>query len=711
MSTLVHAALTFRKTARASFGFGLAAIFLALPLLGVFRGDALGTEHVVLGLAWAAVVASRGASRFSRNETGADAPGREALLRDLELGLDLLAGTHALVQVFGGLEGPLYPMVYVLVAFFASFAQRPAGSILVLAAIAYELVLWLLAPAIDANRAALHGVFIVFFGILNLLFTRAEIARVRERGKKERDEEKQRIADDVKLFRLVGAPSSGGAADEALKEGGEDKAHRSSIDEVRDSLFHVLELLKQTLDLQTCILLFSEPDGRLRIAEMVTDNEEVLDGPFDAGAGAVGAVASRGLTMNLEHIKPGYKGLCYYRGPSSVRAFLGVPVVENGQLRGALCADRIDDRPFTPRDEEVLKHAVGQALRAIRNERVFVQLERAKREQTLLFRASRELGAALTEDQVIEAGLNAAAGIARFDFAAITSFDAEKKMHRVRVAVGEGSEGLSGLSFKDNASITAMVVKNKHYLPYRGDFDPRQQMLYSPKASLPDMRSALVMPLVVREDCIGTLAIAAKRPSAYGDAVRPTLEVLANQLAISLSNARAVKRLEEMATTDGLTGCLNKRAFLDELEAKIRSAGRFKKKLSLIVTDIDHFKSVNDTYGHATGDVVIKELGAILIRMKRETDRVARFGGEEFCILCEETDTEGALLLAERVREELLKTIFPTELGKLKVTASLGVATYPQDAADEKGLFEITDKALYAAKHAGRNRVCTVKDL
>jgi diguanylate cyclase (GGDEF)-like protein len=717
MPTLVHAALTIRKTARASFGFVLAAIFLALPVLGVFRPEQLGLEHAVIGLAWAAVLASRASKRFGRKDAEGDTARREAFLRDLEIGLDLLAGTHAVVQTLGGLEGPLYPLVYVLVAFFASFAERPAGSILVLSAIAYELVLWLTLPAIDAHRAALHGVFILFFGILNLLFTRAEIARVRERSNKERALEKQRLADDVKLFRLVGAPSVGeprvgsGPITGASEGEHDEKAHRASIDEVRSSLFHVLDLLKRTLDLHTCVLLFSAPDGRLRIVELVTDSDDVAEGPFEAGAGAVGAVATRGLTMNLEHLKAGYKGLCYYRGPSTVGAFLGVPVSEGGQLRGALCADRLGDRPFTPREEEVLKHAVGEALRAIRNERVFVQLERTKREQTMLFRASRELGAALTDDHVIEAGLSAASGLARYDFAAITAYDAEKGAHRVVVAVGDHADQVRGLSFKDNASLAAMVVKNKHYLPYRGDYDPRQQMLFTAKATLPDMRSVLVLPLVVREDVIGTLVVAAKRAHAYGDSVRPTLEVLANQLAISLSNARAVKRLEEMATTDGLTGCLNKRAFLTELESKIRSAARFQKKLSLIVTDIDHFKSVNDTYGHATGDVVIKELGAILMRMKRETDRVARFGGEEFCILCEETDTDGAVLLAERVREELGKTVFQTELGKLKVTASLGVATFPRDAKDEKGLFEITDKALYAAKHGGRNRVCTVKAL
>ncbi len=196
---------------------------------------------------------------------------------------------------------------------------------------------------------------------------------------------------------------------------------------------------------------------------------------------------------------------------------------------------------------------------------------------------------------------------------------------------------------------------------------------------------------------------------AVGDGRRRKLQVLANQLAVSMSNAHAVERLEQMATTDGLTGCLNKRAFLEELERKLRSAERFGRPLSLLVTDIDHFKAVNDTYGHATGDVVIKELGAILRRAKRETDIVARFGGEEFCVLCEETETDGAELLAERIREELGASVFKTDNGPLTVQCSIGVATYPIHADSSGGLFEASDQALYVAKRGGRNMVVTAK--
>jgi two-component system cell cycle response regulator len=388
-----------------------------------------------------------------------------------------------------------------------------------------------------------------------------------------------------------------------------------------------------------------------------------------------------------------------------VRAFIALPVRERGNVCGVLCADRLHDQPFGPAEEEVLKNALEHLLRVLENERVFMQLERSKREHAVLRRASQALGAALTEHAVLEAALKAAAEIAPYDFASVTQYDAETRVHCVRKAVGDGAEGLQSLSFRDNTSLTAMAVKNRHYLPYRGEFDPGSQIVYTRKANLTGMQSLLILPLLVRECPIGTLALAARRRDAFGAQVRPALSALASQLAVALSNADSVRRLEELATTDGLTGCYNKRHFNEQLKSKLGAAERFSRKLSLVITDIDHFKVVNDTYGHAVGDVVIKELGAILNRLKRETDIVARFGGEEFCLLCEETDTKGAMQLAERVRQELERTDFETELGKLKVTCSLGVATYPELAKSRETLFEAADRALYKAKHGGRNQV------
>jgi diguanylate cyclase (GGDEF)-like protein len=164
-------------------------------------------------------------------------------------------------------------------------------------------------------------------------------------------------------------------------------------------------------------------------------------------------------------------------------------------------------------------------------------------------------------------------------------------------------------------------------------------------------------------------------------------------------------RLEELATTDGMTGLMNRRTLLEVVANKLRAARRFSKPLSVLICDIDHFKRVNDTYGHDVGDQVIKGFADALRRIKRDIDVVARIGGEEFVFLCEETSDQGGLQLAERIRAELEAMRFTTEQGEFQVTSSVGVATFPAAGQEWESLFRSADEALYASKRGGRNRV------
>src|SRR5450759_3715126 len=140
-----------------------------------------------------------------------------------------------------------------------------------------------------------------------------------------------------------------------------------------------------------------------------------------------------------------------------------------------------------------------------------------------------------------------------------------------------------------------------------------------------------------------------------------------------------VQSLEEQATTDGLTGLVNHRTFQERFSAMLGRAERHKFPVSLILTDIDHFKKVNDTYGHPTGDAVLRRVAAILKASARKIDIVARYGGEEFALVLEGTDRAGARQLAERIREEVAAQIFESSKGPFKAALSLGVAVYPDD--------------------------------
>ena len=175
--------------------------------------------------------------------------------------------------------------------------------------------------------------------------------------------------------------------------------------------------------------------------------------------------------------------------------------------------------------------------------------------------------------------------------------------------------------------------------------------------------------------------------------------------AAALETAWAVKDETQRARTDQLTGLANRRAFDEAFAKMINETDRFGGSSALVLLDIDLFKLVNDTYGHEAGDKVLIALGAALSEARRTTDFVARLGGEEMALLLPQTDSTGAVEVAERLRQRIAEMRVKTSAGALQITASFGVAIYSARSGNSNGLFERADKALYAAKRGGRNRV------
>lgn len=169
----------------------------------------------------------------------------------------------------------------------------------------------------------------------------------------------------------------------------------------------------------------------------------------------------------------------------------------------------------------------------------------------------------------------------------------------------------------------------------------------------------------------------------------------------------ANKQLKELSIRDGLTNLFNRRYFDGRLEEEIRRAQRYARKFALEMVDIDHFKTLNDKYGHSCGDEVLKQVARIMKETTREADVVCRYGGEEFCILLIEIDEKSAHNHAERLRSAVASSPFTNGQGPLNetITVSVGVAVFPEDANDQRVLIESADGALYAAKGGGRNQV------
>jgi diguanylate cyclase (GGDEF)-like protein len=632
---------------------------------------------------------------------------RETTRLDLELFTHLVVLAYgAILHTPGGLDGPYYPAVYALVMICASFAKPLAAAGTIAFAVLMEAALNFIAWGNhDTGRLLPHAALLGVFAFLNMLVFRAEIARIRTLSRQRIETELRKMKDAARSYRLLGAPTAAGERATLSSPDAEERLLRSGVDEIHQAVEFALILLCRTLGLRTALLLgLDASGGQLHIQELSSTEDGIKTGPFSARDGIFGASLAKGSLLAIAGAKAGAHVPYYTRKPV-IGAVCATPLLDHGNARGLLVVDRESNEPFSAEEEETLRSAAHFVLRAIENERVFVQLDRAKVEQGKLYRAANALASATTEAQVIEAGVSGAREFAAFDFAVVTLFDKNSGEHEICAVSGDGASELVGQRFKHNSGLVSMVVANRHALPYRGDYDPSRQIVFTRRLNPPAMPSLLVLPLLVHDRALGTLVLGSNRRGAFGDSVRPTLEVLASHVAVSLANARMLKRLEELATMDGMTGLFNKRALQDVAMQKLKSAQRFKKPLSLLVCDIDHFKRVNDTYGHDVGDIVIKGFADVLKRVKRDTDAVGRFGGEEFVIVCEETDERGALLLAERIRSELEATSFHSELGPIKVTCSVGASLFPLAGQTWEALFKSTDEALYASKRGGRNRV------
>lgn len=210
-------------------------------------------------------------------------------------------------------------------------------------------------------------------------------------------------------------------------------------------------------------------------------------------------------------------------------------------------------------------------------------------------------------------------------------------------------------------------------------------------------------PMCYREKTKGVLVLGSLNPYTSEEAGH--IELLVTQLAIALDNALIHKEIEKLSVTDPLTGIFNRRRFVEVLDNEFKASKRYKYNLGVLMVDVDNFKSINDTYGHQQGDVVLTELSRLLREKTRTTDVWARYGGEEFIGLITHCGLEGMQILSEKLRKSVEGHRFPGMNGK-KITVSIGVGYYPfEGVKDMDDLIKIADDNLYEAKGNGKNRV------
>lgn len=229
---------------------------------------------------------------------------------------------------------------------------------------------------------------------------------------------------------------------------------------------------------------------------------------------------------------------------------------------------------------------------------------------------------------------------------------------------------------------------------------------FFPQMRLADRQAYLqkVRGVLARGDISGEDLIQAVPVAAADFSLRERWGIVSDQLALGLQRICLYRKVQESATHDGLTGLLVRRFFRERLEDEIERGRRRASPLTFLMVDLDHFKSVNDTYGHLVGDAVLREAAAIIRGCVREMDLIGRHGGEEFAVALPETGPVLGLQIAERIRKAIEEKSIPAYDEQVFISVSIGISFFPADAAAAEDLIEKADQAMYRAKSLGRNR-------
>jgi diguanylate cyclase (GGDEF)-like protein len=399
-----------------------------------------------------------------------------------------------------------------------------------------------------------------------------------------------------------------------------------------------------------------------------------------------------------------------YRIPphNQIRSILMIPLIAGGEVIGFLSLDSWVLAHYGEEDLRLANLFAGNIAAALENARLYEEARRRAGELEILNRAGMAVTSGLDLNHVLLVLYEQCRQVMPADSFYVALYHEESGDIEFPLFQDQGIfRQVQPLNIKSRKGMAVRVIEEARtiYLPDTLDSQAPEQYQLIRYGGIPT-RAYLGVPLFLREKAIGVISMQSVHPNAYSPDQIQLLETISTQTVIAIENARLYMQAQAAATTDELTGLLSRRELFRRAEQEIERAIRYRHNLAVLMIDIDHFKGVNDTFGHLAGDQVLRSLGRVCQENMRLVDVVGRYGGEEILILMPETTAEQAFNAAERLRKQVEEMIETADGSEIRITVSIGVAGLPKDAGlTLEAQILRADTALFAAKALGRNRV------
>ncbi|MCD6576945.1 MAG: diguanylate cyclase, partial [Anaerolineaceae bacterium] len=395
-------------------------------------------------------------------------------------------------------------------------------------------------------------------------------------------------------------------------------------------------------------------------------------------------------------------------GSEWVRSFLGAPIIYQGKLMGFINLDAGVPNFFKPEHAERLKIFADYSAMAIANAKLYSETKLHAEEMSILYEISLAIAAGVGLEKTALAVFQQLKKVIPVDLFYLALYEPTEKMVSFFMYQKNGERiEIEPFCLTQKPSLTQYVIQKKETIFFPDIKDKDAEVKEDEFIKVPgfDNRTFLGIPLILRGEVIGVLSVQSAQPNAYNPKQIRLVETIAQQTTNAMDNAKLFDKIQEMAITDSLTGLYNRRYFYMILDNEIKRAERYQSPLVLIMMDIDHFKNVNDKFGHLAGDQVLRSMSDICRKLLRQTDSMFRYGGEEFMIILPETNQEEALKVANRIRSTIAQNKFKINKRNVKITVSIGVSEYGKNHTTSNEFIESVDKTMYDAKDAGRNCV------